>query len=260
MEMDDGKVGKVYIVGAGPGDPGLLTLKAKTLLETADVVLYDRLVSDEILNIVPKTAKLVCVGKASGGDEKTPQHEINRLMMEEACKGKKVVRLKGGDPFNFGRGGEEAEFLARNGVPFEVVPGVSSAIAVPALAGIPLTHREYSSALLILTGHSAAEHEDEKRKYEELWRHAAKLDCTLVILMGVKSLERNVALLLEGGKSPETPVAIIERGATPQQRVIVGTLRNIVEVTREKNVKPPAVVVVGSVVRLREVLKRSLES
>ncbi|WP_456487941.1 uroporphyrinogen-III C-methyltransferase [Candidatus Alkanophaga liquidiphilum] len=255
-------MGKVYLVGAGPGDPEFLTLKAKRILDDADVVLYDRLVSAEILKLLPKTAKLVCVGKSSEDHEKsndrgktTTQHEINRLMAEEARKGRNVVRLKGGDPFVFGRGGEEAEFLAREGIPFEVVPGITSAIAVPALAGIPLTHREYSSALLILTGHSAAEHEDEKQKYERLWRHAATLDCTLVILMGIKSLERNVRLLIEGGKSPKTPVAIIERGATPQQRVLTGTLGNIVELARRGNVSPPAVMIVGGVVRLHEIIQ-----
>ncbi len=234
--------GRVFIVGAGPGDPGLISVKALKAIKTSDVVLADELIGEEVLDLVRSLGKEVIeVGKRSGRHKKT-QEEINELLVKLAREGKKVVRLKGGDPFVFGRGGEEIEFLAKNGVEFEVVPGISSSTAVPAYAGIPVTHRRYDPALTIITG---------RQERERLnWEALAKLNSTIVILMGVEKLEENVRRLIENGKSPETPVAVIQDGTTKRQKVVVGKLGDIVE--KARNVKPPAVIVIGGVV---EVLK-----
>ena len=244
--------GKVYIVGAGPEDFELLTLKALRVLKEADVILYDELVGEEIKSFLKTLdAELVDVGKRIGKHKKK-QEEINELMVKLAKEGKTVVRLKGGDPFVFGRGGEEAEYLAENGIPFEVIPGITSAIAVPAYAGIPITHRKFDPAVVFITGREAKERLN--------WRALAELNATIVILMGVTNLEKNVRNLIENGKDPKTPVAIIENGCTPQQRVLVSTLENIVEVAKKENVRPPAIVVVGDVVRLRDKLGRFLQN
>lgn len=235
--------GKVFLVGAGPGDPKLLTLKAVEVLREADVVVYDRLVSKEILEFAPEDAEKIYVGKSSDKHELS-QEKINELLVNKALDGKKVVRLKGGDPFVFGRGGEEAEALADSEIVFEVVPGVTSAVAAPAYAGIPLTHRDYASSVAVVTGHQAA---DTKRI--DWGRLAGSVD-TIVVLMGVGSLESTATNLIEGGLSPNLPVAVIEWGTTEKQRSLIGTLGTIAEEVREKNVKPPAVIVIGEVVNL----------
>ncbi len=238
--------GKVYIVGAGPGGLDLLTKKAEKVLREADVILYDELIGEDLKEFLKKTkAELIDVGKRAGKHKKR-QEEINRLLVEYARQGKTVVRLKGGDPFVFGRGGEEAEFLAEHGIPFEVVPGVTSAIAVPAYAGIPITHRKFDPAVVFITGREARERLN--------WEALAKLNATIVILMGVSTLRKNVERLLKHGKDPNTPVAIIERGCTKEQRVIVAPLGDIADVAEREGVKAPAVIVIGDVVRLREKL------
>ncbi|MEM3437451.1 MAG: uroporphyrinogen-III C-methyltransferase [Nitrososphaerales archaeon] len=236
--------GKVFLVGAGPGDYKLLTIRALELLKRADVVIYDRLVSKSILKLIPKKAKKIYVGKKSGMHGLS-QEKINELMINLALEGKKVVRLKGGDPFLFGRGGEEAEALTDNNIDFEVVPGVTSALAAPAYAGIPLTHRNYSSSVAIVTGHQA-------RKSERVvnWSKLASSVDTIVILMGVEKLEFIINNLIEGGLNANTPVAIIEWGTMKRQRNLIGKLGNIVEEAKKKNVKPPAVIVIGEVVEL----------
>jgi uroporphyrinogen III methyltransferase/synthase len=236
--------GKVFLVGAGPGDPKLLTIKAAELLKTAEVVVYDRLVSASILKLASESAEKVYVGKRTGKHELT-QEKITELLIEKAHEGKRVVRLKGGDPFLFGRGGEEAEALADNNIEFEVVPGVTSAIAAPAYAGIPLTHRDFASSVAIVTGHRAG---DGERSVD--WVKMAGSVDTIVILMGVESLEAIARKLVEGGLNPNTPVAVIEQGTLKQQKSVVGKIGTIAKEAKEKNVKPPAVIVVGEVVTL----------
>jgi len=236
--------GKVFLVGAGPGDPKLLTLKAVEVLREADVVVYDRLVSKEILEFAPEDAEKIYVGKSSDKHELS-QEKINELLVNKALDGKKVVRLKGGDPFVFGRGGEEAEALADSKIVFEVVPGVTSAVAAPAYAGIPLTHRDYASSVAVVTGHQAADAESPI----DWGRLAGSVD-TIVVLMGVGSLESTANDLIEGGLSPNMSAAVIEWGTTEKQRILLGTLGTIAEEVREKNVKPPAVIVIGKVVNL----------
>jgi len=236
--------GKVFLVGAGPGDPKLLTLKAVEVLREADVVVYDRLVSKEILEFAPEDAEKIYVGKSSEKNELS-QEKINELLVNKALDGKKVVRLKGGDPFVFGRGGEEAEALADSEIVFEVVPGVTSAVAAPAYAGIPLTHRDYASSVAVVTGHQAADAESPI----DWGRLAGSVD-TIVVLMGVGSLESTANDLIEGGLSPNMSAAVIEWGTTEKQRILLGTLGTIAEEVREKNVKPPAVIVIGKVVNL----------
>ncbi len=244
--------GRVFIVGAGPGDPGLLTVKALKAIKLADVVLCDDLVGSEIRELLEKLGKTVIeVGKRSGRHKKS-QEEINELMVNLAREGKTVVRLKGGDPFVFGRGGEEIEFLAENGVEFEVVPGVSSSIAAPSYAGIPVTHRRYDPALVIMTG---------RQERERLnWEALAKLNATVVILMGVGKLEEIAKNLIEKGKNPETPVAIVQSGTTEEQRVVTGKLKDIVEVARREVVEPPAVIVVGGVVEILDKVKEFVKN
>ena len=243
---------KVYIVGAGPGDPELLTLKALKAIMNADVILYDELIGDEVKEILKKSkAELIDVGKRCGKHKKK-QDEINELIVKLAKEGKKVVRLKGGDPFVFGRGGEEIEVLAKNKIDFEVIPGISSAIAAPAYAGIPVTHRSFDPAVVFITG---------KQVKERLnWDALAKLNATIVILMGISNLKANVERLLNHGKNPETPVAIIEKGTLPDQRVVVGKLSNIVEIAEREGVKAPSVVVIGDVVKIRERVRNFLRN
>lgn len=236
--------GKVFLVGAGPGDHRLLTIRAVELLRKADVVIYDRLVTKSILQLVPKRVKKIYVGKRAGRHE-LPQEKINKLMINTALDGKRVVRLKGGDPFLFGRGGEEAEALSDNDIDFEVVPGVTSALAAPTYAGIPLTHRDYSSSVAIVTGHQA-----EKAEKVVNWSKLPSSVDTIVILMGVERLESIANNLMEGGLDPNTPVAIIEWGTVKRQRSLIGKLGTIAREAKERNVKPPAVVVIGKVVKL----------
>jgi uroporphyrinogen III methyltransferase/synthase len=234
----------VYLVGAGPGDPGLLTLRGRAALRRADVVVYDRLVDRRLLDLAPRRALRIFAGKAAG-DHALPQATINALLLTHAAAGRRVVRLKGGDPFVFGRGGEEAEALAAHGIPFTIVPGVSAAVAVPAYAGIPLTHRGVASSLLVVTGH-----EDGCKPAARVdWGRLADAADTLVILMGLRALPRIVDALLAHGRRPDTPVALIQEGTTRKQRTVVGTLADIT--ARAVGLMPPVVIVVGEVVTLR---------
>ena len=234
--------GTVYLVGAGPGDPGLLTVRGLDLLRSAEVIVYDRLVNKALLEEAPAKALRIFAGKAPGYHS-LPQEEINAILIEHARAGRNVVRLKGGDPFVFGRGGEEAEALARAGIGFEVVPGVSSAIAVPAYAGIPLTHRKISSSFAVITGHEACK---EGAKID--WSRLASGIDTLVVLMGLKHIPRIAAELIAHGRDRQTPVAIISSGTTEKQRVVTGNLGDIAE--KSAAVEPPAVIVIGDVVSL----------
>ncbi|OLD75451.1 MAG: uroporphyrinogen-III C-methyltransferase, partial [Nitrospirae bacterium 13_1_20CM_4_62_6] len=241
-----GTLGKVYLVGAGPGDQKLLTLRGKECLEQADVVLYDYLANPVLLDHVPAHAERIYVGRRGRGRYQD-QDEVNRLIIEKAREGKVVVRLKGGDPFVFGRGGEEAEAIAAAGLPFEVVPGVTSAVAVPAYAGIPVTHRTLASTVAFVTGHEDPTKEEAARE----WPRLATANGTLVFLMGMKNLPAIVEHLVSEGKSQETPVALIRWGTRSGQRTVVGTLRDIVGKAEEAEMDPPTVIVVGDVVRLR---------
>ena len=237
--------GTVYLIGSGPGDPELLTVKAKRLLETCDVVLHDKLPGPEIIDALPADRR-EDVGKRAHG-ERTPQHEINDRLVELAREGKDVARLKGGDPFVFGRGGEEAEYLAEHEIPFEVVPAVTSAIAAPAVAGIPVTHRDHTSSVSFVTGHEDPTKEESAVDWEAL----AATGGTIVVLMGVGRLSDYTSALLEAGMDPETPVGLIERGTWPDQRVATGTLETIVDVRDEENISPPAVTIIGGVASTR---------
>jgi uroporphyrinogen III methyltransferase/synthase len=239
------KKGKVFIVGAGPGDPGLITLRGIQCLEQADVVVYDYLANEEFLGRVGKDARLIYVGK-KGGDHTLPQGEINRILVDEALRGHTVARLKGGDPFIFGRGGEEAEALREAGISFEVIPGVTSAIAVPAFAGIPLTHRGYTSTVAFVTGHE----DPTKGKSDIDWATLSGIG-TLVFLMGVKNLANIARNLIEGGKKPETPAALVRWGTTPDQETLTGTLVDIAAKAKKQGFLPPSILVVGDVVSLR---------
>ncbi len=233
----------VYLVGAGPGDPDLITLKAIKILKNADVVIYDRLANDEILKYA-EDADLIYVGKKAGEHYKT-QDEINQILIEEATKHENVVRLKGGDPFVFGRGGEEMLALLEDNIPIETVPGVTSAVGVPTSIGLPVTHRGVATSLTIVTGHE----DPTKNEKQVKWNFKAD---TIIILMGVGRLEDNTRELMKY-RDPETPVCVIENGTMPDERIITGTLKNIIE----KDVKSPALVIVGNVVDL---FKRSSHS
>lgn len=239
---------RVALVGAGPGDPELLTIKALRRLEAAQVVLYDHLVSPLILSLCAPTARMIDVGKIPGG-KATAQEVINALLVKEARGGALVVRLKGGDPFVFGRGGEEALALAEAGIGYEIVPGISSSTSVPALAGIPVTHREVATHFTVITGMSAR---DVTQELAASWRALAQAGGTLVFLMGVRTMPQIVARLIDGGLSATTPAAIIERGACPEQRIIVTTLAELVQARDAHEVGSPAIIVVGQVVALSE--------
>ncbi len=247
--MTTARRGKVYLVGAGPGDPGLLTVKGKECLEQADVVLYDYLANPVLLRHAREQAERIYVGRRGRGQYQD-QANINRLLIDRANAGQIVVRLKGGDPYVFGRGGEEAEAVAMAGVDFEVVPGVTAAVAVPAYAGIPVTHRTLASTVTIVTGH-----EDPSKQTTVMdWPKLAATSGTLVFMMGMKTLPTIVARLLEEGRSPETPVAAIRWGTRADQQTVIGTLRDIVEKAEQARFEPPTVIIVGEVVRLREQL------
>jgi uroporphyrinogen III methyltransferase/synthase len=244
------RLGTVYLVGAGPGDPGLLTIRGLELLRRAEVVIYDRLVNPVLLDSAPAEARRIFAGKRAG-THNLPQEQINALMIAHARRGRSVVRLKGGDPCVFGRGGEEAEALADAGIPFEIVPGVSAAVAVPAYAGIPLTHRKLSSSFAVITGHEDASKDEPAVDWERL---ATAVD-TLVVLMGARSLPRIVERLLAHGRSPETPVALIRWGTTEAQETLTGRLADIVGKAQSAGLQPPVVAVIGEVVRMRERLR-----
>lgn len=242
--------GKVYLVGAGPGDPGLLTIKGRECIAKADVLVYDYLASPALLKYAAADAEKIYVGK-KGGDHTLSQDGINDLIAQKALDGHIVTRLKGGDPFIFGRGGEEAEVLISKGIPFEVVPGVTSAIAAPAYAGIPLTHRKFTSNVAFVTGH-----EDPNKDQSSIdWEALARGIGTLVFLMGVKNLPHIVERLLASGKPADTPVALVRWGTTLRQATVTGNLGNIVEAVAKAGLKAPAVIVVGGVVSLRQTMQ-----
>jgi uroporphyrinogen III methyltransferase/synthase len=244
------KRGKVYLVGSGPGDPGLFTLKGAQCLSRADAVVYDHLISSLILDHAPPLAEKIYAGK-TGGTHHLEQDDINRLLVDLASSGKTVVRLKGGDPYILGRGGEEAAALKAAGIPFEVVPGVTSAVAVPAYAGIPVTQRGLSSSLTILTGHE----DPTKRSSHIRWDILAKSGSTLVILMGMQNLPLITALLLKHGMKPGTPAAVIRDGTLPTQFTVAGTLKNIAKKACDAGMTAPAVIVIGRVVDMRRDLR-----
>ena len=243
------KKGTVFLVGAGPGDPGLLTVKAKECIEKADVLVYDYLANEIFLDYAKPGAELIYVGKKAGSHTKT-QDEINNIICEKALSGLMVTRLKGGDPFIFGRGGEEAQELLKAGVSFEIVPGITSAISVPAYAGIPLTHRDHTATVAFVTGH-----EDPSKDQSNIsWEKLATGVGTLVCLMGIGNLRNICRELIRNGRSPETPVAIIHRGTHPGQKTITGNLENIYEIAQKESIKPPGIIIVGDVVGLRQEL------
>jgi len=239
--------GKVFIVGAGPGDPKLITLKAVESIKSADIVLYDRLVSKKIVAMIPKRAEKMYVGRDVGDDYKH-QDTTNDMMVKFAKKNKIVVRLKGGDPFIFGRGGEEAEFLRKHKVKYEIIPGITSGIGSAEYSGIPLTHREYASSVVFVTGH-----EDAKKSEGVVdWKRLAKAVDTIVIMMGLSRLEIISKKLISGGLSKNTPVAVIQNGTTDEHRMIKGTLANISKKVNESKIKPPSIIIVGKVVNLSD--------
>lgn len=238
--------GKVFLVGAGPGDPDLLTVKGKECISEADVVVYDYLANKVLLEYAKDDAEIIYAGK-KGGCHTMSQEDISSMIVKKAKMGRTVVRLKGGDPFIFGRGGEEAQQLVRAGVAFEVVPGVTSAIAVPAYAGIPLTHRDYTSTVAFITGHE----EPGKKESDIAWEKLSTGAGTLVFLMGAGNLPLIAERLMHYGRPPDTPAAVIRKGTVAEQRTVAGTLKNIAELIREKDIKPPAIIIIGDVVNLR---------
>ncbi len=238
------QAGKVYLVGAGPGDPELLTLRAARLLRSGDVIVYDRLIQEEVLALAKPSSEKIFMGKVLGCHG-SRQDEIHQLLVEKAREGKRVLRLKGGDPFLFGRGGEEIEYLAGHGVPFEVVPGVSSCLSAPLSANIAVTHREASSAVAIVTGHNATGN-DERLD----WQALSKID-TVVFLMCVHNVETIAQKLIAAGRPAQTPAAMIQTAFWDGAQVVSGTLSNIAEEVRRASIEPPATLVVGEVVRLR---------
>lgn len=242
--------GMVYLVGAGPGDYRLISLKAVDCLKVADVVVYDRLADDRILQWAPDDAEYIYVGKASS-NHTMKQEDINQLLVDKAKEGKCVVRLKGGDPFVFGRGGEEGVLLQENGLPFEIVPGITSAISVPAYAGIPVTHRAVATSFAVVTGHE----DPTKGKSNMRWEHLATGVDTLVFLMGVANLPHITKKLIENGRPADTPAAVIRWGTKPEQRVLMTTVGTAAEDVVKANLKPPAIFIVGDVVNLREKLQ-----
>jgi uroporphyrinogen III methyltransferase / synthase len=247
---DDSRKALVYLVGAGPGDPELITVKGVRCIAEADVLIYDYLAAGILLEHARPSCECIYVGK-QGGDHTMAQEEINRLIVAKAREGKVVTRLKGGDPFIFGRGGEEAEVLSAAGVPFEIVPGVTSAIAAPAYAGIPLTHRQFTSTVAFVTGH-----EDPTKSGSDIdWAALAKGIGTLVFLMGVKNLPHIVERLRQHGKAADTPAALVRWGTTTRQQTVTGTLDNIVMRAQSAGMRAPAIIVIGAVVRLRDSLQ-----
>ncbi len=244
--------GKVVLVGAGPGDPGLLTLRAVERIRVADVLVYDRLIHPGVLALAKPGAEKIYMGKPQGHHMR--QDEIHALLVEKAIEGKTVIRLKGGDPFLFGRGGEEVEYLAEHGVPFEVVPGVSSCLSAPLSAGIAVTHRDASSSVVIVTGHSCDGHEDRVD-----WEAVARIG-TAVFLMGVHNIETIASKLMIAGRAPDTPAAMIQMAYCDGERVVTGTLESIAAEVRRAGIEAPATFVVGEVVRLRERLRQLIET
>src|SRR5215470_243250 len=245
-----GNVGTVYLVGAGPGAPGLITLDGVRCLQHADVVIYDYLANPRLLDHAPPDAERILVGKHGGG-KRVEQEVITQLLLDRARAGKIVVRLKGGDPFVFGRGGEEAEALVAAGIPFEIVPGVTSAVAVPAYAGIPLTHRDLASSFTVLTGYEYP----DKQEMAVHWDAVALRGNTLVFLMTTRQLGANMQQLIAHGVAPGVPAAVIRWGTLAAQETLVGTVGTIADLAAQRHLQPPAIAVVGQVVRLRERLR-----
>ncbi|MGL1932643.1 MAG: uroporphyrinogen-III C-methyltransferase [Desulfotalea sp.] len=244
------KLGKVYLVGAGPGEPGLITVRGKQLLQRAEVVVYDYLANPKLLKHAPKSTEFIYVGKKGNAHHAYTQEEINQILVDNSQAGKMVVRLKGGDPFIFGRGGEEIQEIQAAGIPFEVVPGVTSATAAATYAGIPITHRDFTASVAFLTGH-----EDPTKKKSNIdWSKLATGAGTIVVYMGIKNLPIIVDNLVKNGRDPKTPVAVVRWASTPQQRSVVGTLETITEVVAEAKIKPPALIIIGGVVSLRETI------
>ena len=242
------RIGKVYLVGAGPGDPTLITVRGQNLLARAEVVVYDYLASSKLLRHVPKDAEFIYAGKRGGGKHTHTQDEINQILVDHALAGKNVVRLKGGDPFIFGRGGEELEVLAEHNIPFEVVPGVTSATAAATYAGVPITHRGYTSSVAFITGH-----EDPTKTETSIdWDKIATGVGTLVFYMGIKNLASIATNLINAGRAASTPVVVVRWASTPIQRSVVGTLADIADRVKAEGITPPALVVVGEVVQLRD--------
>ena len=242
--------GIVFLVGAGPGDPKLITVYGMECIQKSDVIAYDRLLNKELLNYARKDAELIYCGKLPG-KHALIQEEIHELLISKALEGKIVTRLKGGDPCVFGRVGEEAEVLAEKGIPYEIVPGVTSGIAAPAYAGIPVTHRDFASSFTIVTGHGR----NEKGMDHLHWEALAKGSDTIAFYMGVGNLNNICSQLIKHGKNANIPVAVIEWGTTKQQRTVTGTLQNIEEKVRLEKINHPAIVLVGEVVKLREKIK-----
>lgn len=240
--------GIVYLAGAGPGDPGLVTLRTAELLRKADIVLYDRLVSQQILDMIPNSVKSEYVGRAVG-DDASHQDTTNELMVKYAKEGLNVVRLKGGDPIIFGRGGEEAEYLQERNIKYELVPGITSGIASATYAGIPLTHRKMASSVVLVTGHEDPTKDSEVVK----WRNLATSVDSIVIMMGLGRIAQICSSLIEGGRSPNTPVAVIQNGTTPKQQTKIGTLETISDIVKEMS--PPVIIIVGEAVSLSEKLR-----
>jgi uroporphyrin-III C-methyltransferase len=241
--------GKVYLVGAGPGDSKLITLRAVELIKKADVVLYDRLVSKKILSMIPKRAVSIYVGRAVG-DDTTHQDSTNELMVKYAKLKKSVVRLKGGDPIIFGRGGEEAEFLKSFNVKYEIIPGITSGIGSATYAGIPLTHRQFASSVVFVTGH-----EDPEKKSDVVkWKKLAKSVDTIVIMMGLSRIGVISKKLIDGGMDKDMPVAVIQNGTTSQQKMIRGTISNITNKIKRNKIKPPTNIIIGRVVDLSDII------
>ncbi|GFO54840.1 uroporphyrinogen III methyltransferase [Geomonas sp. Red276] len=250
MTQVNPKKGFVYLIGAGPGDPGLITVKGRDCLAKAEVVLYDYLANDELLKLAPKGAELIYAGKI-GGEHNREQSQINDLLVEKALSGKVVARLKGGDSFIFGRGGEECEALVGAGIPFEVVPGITAGVGATSYAGIPLTHRKVTTSVAFVTGH-----EDPGKASSEIdWEGLSLGSGTVVFYMGVRNLPQITANLMAHGRAPETPVALIRWGTRPEQEVLTGTLSDIAQKARQASFKAPAITVVGEVVKLRETLR-----
>lgn len=248
MKGRDLMTGKVYLVGAGPGDPDLITVKGLRLIEQADVILYDRLVNQELLQYAKDGAQLVYCGKLPK-HHTMKQETINHFLVKYALKGNTVVRLKGGDPFVFGRGGEEAEECVKHHVPFEIVPGITAGIGAPAYAGIPITHRGVSKSFAFITGHVAGDVEAEHQ-----WSHLAKAVDTICVYMGVAHLPNIIEKLIQNGKSPETPIALVHWGTLKEQRTVIGTLQNIEKRVKDAQISNPSMIVIGKVVSLHHKL------
>ena len=241
-------MGEVFLIGAGPGDPDLLTFKALRLLQKADVVVHDRLVAEPIMDLCRREAQRIYVGKLSA-DHSVPQDEISQMLVDLAKQGKKVARLKGGDPFMFGRGGEEIALLAEHSIPFQVVPGVTSATGCSAYAGIPLTHRDHAQACVFVTGHT----KDDKLDHLN-WSQLAQPQQTVVFYMGLKNVAEICRRLKEAGAPNDRPAALIEQGTTPQQRVLVGDIGSLAKLAEQNNIKPPSLIMVGDVIALQDQL------